>query len=143
MCNIRKRLLCVSCFTPPPPLPYRANVYEEEDFQHSSFDYNLSEEVTETKAMNMLKAAEEELIKKTKDTEDEREREELQALLARVRFTRLLLHSLVGMYPLKVIVCRKEVMAELVTNPLIVLRFTARQLAVWAGSCSGRPWKSV
>nr|XP_040228403.2 N-alpha-acetyltransferase 35, NatC auxiliary subunit [Anopheles coluzzii] len=79
----------------------RANVYEEEDFQHSSFDYNLSEEVTETKAMNMLKAAEEELIKKTKDTEDEREREELQALLARVRFTRLLLHSLVGMYPLK------------------------------------------
>uniref|UniRef100_A0A182JRR2 Protein MAK10 homolog n=1 Tax=Anopheles christyi TaxID=43041 RepID=A0A182JRR2_9DIPT len=79
----------------------RANVYEEEDFQHSSFDYNLSAEVTETKAMNMLKTAEEELIKKTKDTEDEREKEELQALLARVRFTRLLLHSLLGLYPQK------------------------------------------
>uniref|UniRef100_A0A182N844 Protein MAK10 homolog n=1 Tax=Anopheles dirus TaxID=7168 RepID=A0A182N844_9DIPT len=79
----------------------RANVYEEEDFQHSSFEYNLCAEVTEAKAMNMLKAAEEELIKKTKDSEDEREKEELQALLARVRFTRLLCQSLVGMYPLK------------------------------------------
>uniref|UniRef100_A0A182RW00 Protein MAK10 homolog n=2 Tax=Anopheles funestus TaxID=62324 RepID=A0A182RW00_ANOFN len=79
----------------------RANVYEEEDFQHSSFDYNLSAEITETKAMNMLKAAEEELIKKAKDSEDEREKEELQALLARVRFTRLFLLSLVGVYPLK------------------------------------------
>ncbi|XP_050072834.1 N-alpha-acetyltransferase 35, NatC auxiliary subunit [Anopheles maculipalpis] len=79
----------------------RANVYEEEDFQHSSFDCNLSAEVTETKAINMLKAAEEELIKKAKDSEDEREKEELQALLARVRFTRLFLFSLVGLYPLK------------------------------------------
>ncbi|XP_053675023.1 N-alpha-acetyltransferase 35, NatC auxiliary subunit [Anopheles nili] len=79
----------------------RANVYEEEDFQHSSFDYNLSADVTETKAMNMLKVAEEDLIKKTKDSEDEREKEEIQALLARVRFTRLFLMGLVGLYPLK------------------------------------------
>ncbi|XP_052872549.1 N-alpha-acetyltransferase 35, NatC auxiliary subunit [Anopheles cruzii] len=79
----------------------RAHVFEEEDFQHSTFDYSFSAEVTEGKAINMLKAAEEDLIKKTKDTEEEREKDDVQALLARIRFTRLFLQCLVALYPVK------------------------------------------
>ncbi|XP_049541353.1 N-alpha-acetyltransferase 35, NatC auxiliary subunit isoform X1 [Anopheles darlingi] len=79
----------------------RAHVFEEEDFQLSSFDYNMSADVSEAKALSMLKAAEEDLIKKAKDAEEEREKEELHALLARIRFTRLFLQSMVSLYPVK------------------------------------------
>lgn len=62
----------------------------------------MSADVSEAKALSMLKAAEEDLIKKAKDAEEEREKEELHALLARIRFTRLFLQSMLSLYPVKV-----------------------------------------
>uniref|UniRef100_A0AAG5DD75 Protein MAK10 homolog n=1 Tax=Anopheles atroparvus TaxID=41427 RepID=A0AAG5DD75_ANOAO len=79
----------------------RAHVFEEEDFQHGTFDHNLCSDITEGKALNMLKAAEEDLMKKAKDTDEEDEKEDLQALLTRIRFTRLFLQCLVSLYPVK------------------------------------------
>lgn len=80
----------------------RARVYEEEDFQPSTYGYDLCCDLTETKACNMLKSAEEDLVRKLKDTEGEREKEEVGALLSRLKFTRLLLQCLVSLYPTKV-----------------------------------------
>lgn len=47
-----------------------AIVYEEEDYQPGTYGYVLCPEVTEAKACAMLKEAEEELIKKSKASDD-------------------------------------------------------------------------
>ncbi|XP_055531475.1 N-alpha-acetyltransferase 35, NatC auxiliary subunit isoform X3 [Wyeomyia smithii] len=79
----------------------RAGVYEEEDFQPSTYGFDLCMELTETKACSMLKSAEEDWIRKIKEAEGEREKEEINALVSRLKFTRLLLQCLVALYPTK------------------------------------------
>ncbi|XP_058830797.1 N-alpha-acetyltransferase 35, NatC auxiliary subunit isoform X2 [Topomyia yanbarensis] len=79
----------------------RARVYEEEDFQPSTYGYDLCVEMTETKVCNMLKGAEEDWIRKVKDVESDKEKEEINALICRLKFTRLLLQCLVALYPTK------------------------------------------
>ncbi|XP_055627653.1 N-alpha-acetyltransferase 35, NatC auxiliary subunit isoform X2 [Toxorhynchites rutilus septentrionalis] len=79
----------------------RARVYEEEDFQPSTYGYDLCMELSETKACNMLKSAEEDLVKRIKDVESDKEKEEINALVCRLKFTRLLLQCLVALYPTK------------------------------------------
>lgn len=80
----------------------RARVYEEEDFQPSNYGYDMYREVTETKACNMLKSSEEDWLKKAKDVDGEKEKEEINALVSRLKFTRLFLQCLVALYPTKV-----------------------------------------
>ncbi|XP_055607947.1 N-alpha-acetyltransferase 35, NatC auxiliary subunit-like [Uranotaenia lowii] len=91
-----------------------ARVYEEEDFQLSTYGYDLCKDLTEAKACNMLKSAEEDLVKKAKDTEDEKEREAINALICRLKFTRLLLQCLVALYPEKNVSPTKTEMIDIV-----------------------------
>ncbi|XP_058458590.1 N-alpha-acetyltransferase 35, NatC auxiliary subunit isoform X2 [Malaya genurostris] len=79
----------------------RARVYEEEDFQPSTYGYDLCMEMTETKVCNMLKSAEEDWIRKVKEVNSDKEKEEINALVCRLKFTRLLLQCLVALYPTK------------------------------------------
>ncbi|XP_062550331.1 N-alpha-acetyltransferase 35, NatC auxiliary subunit isoform X2 [Armigeres subalbatus] len=80
----------------------RARVYEEEDFQPSNYGYDMYVDMTETKACNMLKSAEEDWVKKAKEVEGAKEREEVNALVSRLKFTRLFLQCLVALYPTKI-----------------------------------------
>lgn len=80
----------------------RARVYEEEDFQPSNYGYDMYVDMTETKACNMLKSAEDDWVKKAKEVDDAKERDEINALVSRLKFTRLFLQCLVALYPSKV-----------------------------------------
>ncbi|KXJ83695.1 hypothetical protein RP20_CCG003124 [Aedes albopictus] len=80
----------------------RARVYEEEDFQPSNYGYDMYMDLTETKACNMLKSAEEDWVKKAKDLDGVKEKDEINALVSRLKFTRLFLQCLVALYPSKV-----------------------------------------
>ncbi|XP_065090507.1 N-alpha-acetyltransferase 35, NatC auxiliary subunit isoform X2 [Ochlerotatus camptorhynchus] len=92
----------------------RARVYEEEDFQPSNYGYDMYREVTETKACNMLKSAEEDWLKKAKDVDGEKEKEEINALVSRLKFTRLFLQCLVALYPTKNVSPTKTEMIDIV-----------------------------
>lgn len=76
-------------------------MYEEEDFQPGTYKYNLCTELSDQKVVSMLKEIEVELCKKTKEPEADRKTEELEALLSRIKFIRLLLQSLLALYPSK------------------------------------------
>ncbi|XP_058458591.1 N-alpha-acetyltransferase 35, NatC auxiliary subunit isoform X3 [Malaya genurostris] len=92
----------------------RARVYEEEDFQPSTYGYDLCMEMTETKVCNMLKSAEEDWIRKVKEVNSDKEKEEINALVCRLKFTRLLLQCLVALYPTKNVSPNKTEMIDIV-----------------------------
>ncbi|XP_001658127.2 N-alpha-acetyltransferase 35, NatC auxiliary subunit isoform X2 [Aedes aegypti] len=92
----------------------RARVYEEEDFQPSNYGYDMYVDMTETKACNMLKSAEDDWVKKAKEVDDAKERDEINALVSRLKFTRLFLQCLVALYPSKNISPSKTEMIDIV-----------------------------
>lgn len=72
-------------------------VYEEEDFQASSYGYDLCEKITSSESIAMLKKAEEELIKIAKTEEEPSD--VILAVTARLKFTRFLLQILTILEP--------------------------------------------
>lgn len=68
---------------------HQASVYEEEDFQPKTYNFNLAANTSVSKALTMIKVAEDELTKKLKSRQETDEPElQLQALLVRLSFTR-------------------------------------------------------
>lgn len=89
-------------------------VFEEEDFQPTLYGYHLNPDVNEQRALSMLREVEDELSRKLRNkpgTECPEEQEELSALLARIRFTRLFFQSLMALnkqnQPVSVAECTK------------------------------------
>ena len=86
----------------------RGGVFEEEDFQPTTYGFKLCAEVSEQRCGGMLREAEEELkdssnSKAAKNTKSkvaakEVEREETKAISARLRFLRLLFGGLCALY---------------------------------------------
>ena len=86
----------------------RGGVFEEEDFQPTTYGFKLCTEVSEQRCGGMLREAEEELkdssnSKAAKNTKSkvaakEAEREETKAISARLRFLRLLFGGLCALY---------------------------------------------
>ncbi|XP_063228469.1 N-alpha-acetyltransferase 35, NatC auxiliary subunit [Bacillus rossius redtenbacheri] len=74
----------------------RALVYEEEDFQPLVYGYRLSPDVSEPRALGMLKEVEDELHRKIRSSSKPvtagvpSEHDEMSALHSRIKFTRLL-----------------------------------------------------
>jgi N-alpha-acetyltransferase 35, NatC auxiliary subunit len=92
-----------------------SRVYEEEDFQWNKYDYKVCSDVTDLNAIKMLKAAEDELIKKSKMPETKAdELQYVQAVINRLRFTRNLLQCLVALMPSKSLAPNESEMAEIV-----------------------------
>lgn len=77
---------------------YSVKVYEEEDFQSSTYGYDLYSMYSYNFIFNMLKNAEDELIKKGKEAEKD-VAEEIQGVTARLKFTRFFLQVLVTVEP--------------------------------------------
>lgn len=76
----------------------RGLVFEDEDFQPTAYGYRLSPDVSETRAIGMLKEVEEELNRKRRATQLDQETDQTLACLNhRIRFTRLLLQAFVGL----------------------------------------------
>lgn len=72
-------------------------VYEEEDFEIRDYEYTLEPDMTNSKSCFMLKEAEDELTKKIKSGQDTSE--EIQAIVNRLKFLRLVLQALVAIWP--------------------------------------------
>jgi hypothetical protein len=79
-----------------------ARVYEEEDFQPAIYNFNLCNELSDQKVVAMLKDAENDLQKKLRELEVTSDAfESLTAVFNRTKFTRLLLQSLLLLFPTK------------------------------------------
>lgn len=77
-------------------------VYEEEDFQSSTYGYDLCSIFSYNYVFNMLKTAEDDLIRRGKEAEGEVV-DEIQGVTARLKFTRFFLQVLVTVEPRPVI----------------------------------------
>lgn len=76
----------------------RAQVFEEEDFQPMVYGYRLNPDVSEQRAIGMLKEVEEELQRRirnrTNDSSAQSEHDDLVALFSRVKLVRLIYQTL-------------------------------------------------
>lgn len=72
-------------------------MYEEEDFEIRDYEYTLEPDMSNSKSCFMLKEAEDDLIKKIKSGQDTSE--ETPAIVNRLKFLRLMLQSLVAIWP--------------------------------------------
>lgn len=80
-----------------------AIVYEEEDFQYGIFSFDLCNEFSDNKVLSSLRSCEAQLTKSIKDLDPACDKcEELNAVLIRIKFERLLLQSLVQIAAMKV-----------------------------------------
>lgn len=73
-------------------------VYEEEDFQSSTYGYDLCSMLSYNYVLTMLKTAEDDLIKKRKEA-DRDMGDEIQGVTARLKFTRFFLQVLITVEP--------------------------------------------
>lgn len=79
-----------------------ARVYEEEDFQPGLYNLNLCNELSDQKVIASLKDSENDIQKRLREMDASSEKfEELTAVGNRIKFERLLLQSLVLLYPTK------------------------------------------
>jgi N-alpha-acetyltransferase 35, NatC auxiliary subunit len=77
-------------------------VYEEEDFQPAIYNFNLCNELSDQKVVAMLKDAENDAQKKLRDMDATSDAfENLTSVFNRIKFERLLLQSLLLLYPTK------------------------------------------
>lgn len=72
-------------------------VYEEEDFQYSTYGYDLCSAISYNDVISLLKNAEDDLIKLSKQSEEPNET--ILGLHTRLRFTRFFLQILVTLEP--------------------------------------------
>jgi N-alpha-acetyltransferase 35, NatC auxiliary subunit len=87
-----------------------ARVYEEEDFQPAIYHFNLCNELSDQKVVSMLKDCENDIQKKLRETNDNGL---LQAVFNRIKFARLLLQSLLSLYPTKSLSPNETEMSEI------------------------------
>jgi hypothetical protein len=79
-----------------------ARVYEEEDFQPAIYNFNLCNDLSDQKVVAMLKDSENDIQKKLRETDAASDAFELlTAVYNRTKFTRVLLQSLLLLYPTK------------------------------------------
>lgn len=90
-------------------------MYDEEDFQPGLYNFSLCNDLSDQKVVAMLKDAENELNKKLKEqtTGESQINEDLNATLNRLKFLRLLLQSLLQLYPTKSLSPNEMEMAEI------------------------------
>jgi hypothetical protein len=89
-------------------------VYEEEDFQPALFNFNLCNELSDQKVVASLKDAENDLQKRLREVEAASEKaEDITAVLNRVKFQRLLLQSLLLLFPSKSVSPDEQEMIEI------------------------------
>ncbi|KAL1513405.1 hypothetical protein ABEB36_002825 [Hypothenemus hampei] len=72
-------------------LLHKAEVYEEEDFQPMQYGFHLNPDISEQRMIGMLREVEEELHRKVRNKQAERE---TQAIFARIKFIRIFLQVL-------------------------------------------------
>ncbi|KAG8228326.1 hypothetical protein J437_LFUL009371 [Ladona fulva] len=94
----------------------RAMVFEEEDFQPMAYGYHLVPDVSESRAIGMLKEVEEDLQRRarasrvasccsrtnsteTKNPDDVKEADDLVSLFARIKFTKMLYQAMLALGP--------------------------------------------
>lgn len=93
---------------------FSARVYEEEDFQPGLYNLNLCNELSEQKVIASLKDCENDIQKKLRDIDVTSAKfEDLTAVYNRVKFERLLLQSLVLLYPAKSVSPNELEMSEI------------------------------
>jgi hypothetical protein len=96
------------------PFTSSARVYEEEDFQPALFNFNLCNELSDQKVVASLKDAENDLQKRLREVEAASEKaEDIIAVLNRVKFQRLLLQSLLLLFPSKSVSPDEQEMIEI------------------------------
>lgn len=89
-------------------------MYEEEDFQPSFHTLNLCNELSDQKVVAALKDAENDIQKRLRDMDSTSAKfEDLTAVFQRIKFERLLLHSLVLLYPSKSVSPNEMEMSEI------------------------------
>ena len=89
-------------------------MYEEEDFQPGLYNFNLCNELSDQKVIAALKDAENDLQKRLREVEIATEIfEEITSVLNRVKFQRLLLQSLLLLYPSKSVSPNEQEMTEI------------------------------
>lgn len=81
---------------------FSARVYEEEDLQPGLYSLNLCNELSDQKVIASLKDCENDIQKKMREVDAASDKfEDLTAVLNRIKFERLLLQSLILLYPSK------------------------------------------
>lgn len=81
---------------------FSARVYEEEDFQPGLYSFNLCNELSDQKVVASLKDSENDIQKRLREMDASSEKsEDLTAVFNRVKFQRLMLQSLLLLYPSK------------------------------------------
>lgn len=89
-------------------------MYEEEDFQPAIYNFNLCNELSDQRVVSMLKDCENDIQKKLREIDVTSEAfEMLNAVFNRIKFTRLLLQSLLLLYPTKSFSPNETEMAEI------------------------------
>jgi hypothetical protein len=93
---------------------FSARVYEEEDFQAGLYNFNLCNDLSDQKVVAMLKDCENDLQKQLREIDSTNSKfEDLNAVFIRVKFERLILQSLLLLYPAKSLSPNEMEMAEI------------------------------
>lgn len=94
---------------------FSARVYEEEDFQPAIYNFNLCSELSDQRVVSMLKDCENDIQKKFREIDVTSEAfEMLNAVFNRIKFSRVLLQSLLLLYPTKSFSPNETEMSEIV-----------------------------
>ncbi len=95
-------------------LKYSARVYEEEDFQPAIYKFDLCYELSDQRVVSMMKDCENDIQKRFRDIDATSEAyETLNAVFNRIKFTRMLLQSLLLLFPTKLLSPNEAEMAEI------------------------------
>lgn len=89
-------------------------MYEEEDFQPGLYSFNLCNDLSDQKVVASLKESENDIQKRFREMEASGEKfDDLTAVFNRIKFQRLMLQSLLLMYPSKSFSPNEMEMAEI------------------------------
>lgn len=93
---------------------FSARVYEEEDFQPGLYSFNLCNDLSDQKVVASLKDSENDIQKRFREMEASGEKfDDLTAVFNRIKFQRLMLQSLLLLYPSKSFSPNEMEMAEI------------------------------
>lgn len=101
-------------FQPSDQISFSARVYEEEDFQPGLYSFNLCNDLSDQKVLASLKESENDIQKRFREMEASGDKfDDLTAVFNRIKFQRLMLQSLLLMYPSKSFSPNEMEMAEI------------------------------
>lgn len=91
-----------------------ARVYEEEDFQPGLYNFNLCNDLSDQKVVSSLKDSENDISKRLREMDATSDKfEDLTAVFNRIKFARLMLQSLLQLFPSKSVSANEMEMAEI------------------------------